>query len=77
MKDMVLSSSSQQGGTEIKLEPIQRMIAEGVKAQYMQTHYSMRPRYVKPYPPDVDSVPFPANYRQPQYSKFNSSESPH
>ena len=62
---------------EITLEAIQRMISEGVKAQYMQTHYSMRPGYVKPYPPEVDMVPFPNNYRQPQFSKFNGTGSPH
>ena len=62
---------------EITLEAIQRMILEGVKAQYMQTHYSMRPGYVKPYPPEVDMVPFPNNYRQPQFSKFNGTRSPH
>jgi hypothetical protein len=53
------------------------MISEGVKAQYMQTHYSMRPGYVKPYPPEVDMVPFPDNYRQPQFTKFNGTGSPH
>lgn len=37
----------------------------------------MRPGYVKPYPPDVDLVPFPNNYRQPQFSKFNGTGSPH
>src|SRR6266508_1414233 len=37
----------------------------------------MRPGYGKPYPPDVDLVPFPANYRQPQFSKFNGGGSPH
>ena len=62
---------------EITLEAIQRMISEGVKAQYMQTHYSMRPGYVKPYPPEVDMVPFPNNYRQSQFSKFNGTGSPH
>jgi len=62
---------------EITLESIQRMISEGVKAQYMQTHYSMRPGYVKPYPPEVDMIPFPSNYRQPQFSKFNGTGSPH
>uniref|UniRef100_J3MFE1 Retrotransposon gag domain-containing protein n=1 Tax=Oryza brachyantha TaxID=4533 RepID=J3MFE1_ORYBR len=35
------------------------------------------PRYVKPYPPDVDLVPFPNNYRQPQFSKFNGTGSLH
>ena len=43
---------------EITLESIQRMISEGVKAQYMQTHYSMRPGYVKPYPSEVDMYHF-------------------
>ena len=62
---------------KITLESIQRMIFEGVKDQYMQTHYSMRPGYVKPYPPEVDMVPFPNNYRQPQFSKFNGTGSPH
>ena len=37
----------------------------------------MRPGYVKPYPPEIDVVPFPANYRQPQFSKFNGTGSPH
>ena len=59
------------------MEAIQRMISEGVRAQCMQTHYSMRPGYVKPYPPEVDMVPFPNNYRQPQFSKFNGTGSPH
>ena len=71
------SASSQHGGAGLNLEAIQRMIAEGVKSQLMQTQYSMRPGYVKPYPPDVDLVPFPTNYRQPQFSKFNGSGSPH
>ncbi|KAK1684838.1 hypothetical protein QYE76_045686 [Lolium multiflorum] len=71
------SHGNDQGGTGINLEAIQKMIAEGVKAQNMQTHYSMRPGYVKPYPPDVDLVPFPANYRQPQFSKFSGGGSPH
>jgi hypothetical protein len=48
-------------------------ISEGVKAQYMQTHYSMNPGYVKPYPLEVDMVPFPDNYRQPQFTKFNGT----
>jgi hypothetical protein len=61
----------------ISLEAIQRMIAEGVKAQYMQTHYSMWPGYVKSYPPEVDMVPFPSIYRHPQFIKFNGSGSPH
>ena len=71
------SSNTNQGGQGINLEAIQKMIAEGVKAQYMQTHYNMRPGYVKPYPPDVDLVPFPANYRQPQFTKFGGGGSPH
>ena len=62
---------------EITLESIQRMISEGVRAQYMQTHYSMCLGYVKPYPPEVDMVPFPNNYRQPQFSKSNGTGSPH
>jgi hypothetical protein len=37
------------------------MTAEGVKTQYMQSHY-MRPAYVKPYTPDVDLVLFSANF---------------
>jgi hypothetical protein len=65
------SRNNDQAGPEVNLEAIQKMIAEGVKTQYMQTHYSMRPGYVKPYPPDVDLVPFPANYRQPQFTKFS------
>ena len=69
--------SSRQGSAALNLEAIQRMIAEGVKAQLMQNHYSMRPGYEKPYPPDVDLVPFPSNYRQPQFGKFNGSGSPH
>jgi hypothetical protein len=71
------SASSQQGGAAISLEAVQRMIAEGVKTQLMQNHHSMRPGYVKPYSPDVDLVPFPSSYRQPQFSKFNGSGSPH
>ncbi|KAK1616645.1 hypothetical protein QYE76_022162 [Lolium multiflorum] len=71
------STSNQPGGAALSLEAIQRMIAEGVKTQLMQNHHSMRPGYVKPYPPDVDLVPFPSNYRQPQFSKFNGSGSPH
>ena len=76
------ASASQNGPpprppSEISLENIQRMISEYVKAQYMQTHYSMRPGYVKPYPPEVDMVPFPNNYRQPQFTKFNGTGSPH
>ncbi|XP_024311258.1 uncharacterized protein LOC112269245 [Brachypodium distachyon] len=71
------SQNSHQPAAAMNLEAIQKLITEGVKAQYMQTHYSMRPGYVKPYPPDVDLVPFPANYRQPQFSKFNGSGSPH
>jgi chromosome segregation ATPase len=55
-------NSYQSASATISLEAIQRMIAEGVKAQYMQTHYSMWPEYVKPYPPKVDMVPFPCNY---------------
>jgi hypothetical protein len=43
---------------ELTRKTIQKMIAEGVKAQGIQNHYSMRPGYVKPYPPDVDLVPF-------------------
>jgi hypothetical protein len=43
----------------------------------MQTHYSMRLGYVKPYPLEVDMVPFPKNYCQPQFSKFNGTGSPH
>jgi hypothetical protein len=70
-------NSHQSASAPISLEAIQRMIAEGVKAYYMQTHYSMRPGYVKPYPPEVDMVPFSNNYRQPQFSKFNGSGSPH
>jgi hypothetical protein len=69
--------NNDQGGQGLSLEAVQKMIAEGLKAQYMQTHYSMRPGYVKPYPPDVDLVPFPANYRQPQFSKFSGGGSPH
>ena len=63
------NASTSQGGPpphpppEISLKSIQRMISEGVRAQYMQTHYSMRPGYVKPYPSEVDMVPFPSNYR--------------
>jgi len=71
------SQSSHQVAPAISMEAIQRMISEGVRAQYMQTHYSMRPGYVKPYPPEVDMVPFPNNYRQPQFSKFNGTGSPH
>ncbi|KAK1614458.1 hypothetical protein QYE76_019975 [Lolium multiflorum] len=71
------STSNQPGGAALSLEAIQRMIAEGVKTELMQNHHSMRPGYVKPYPPDVDLVPFPSNYRQPQFSKFNGSGSPH
>jgi hypothetical protein len=70
-------NSHQLASATISLKAIQRMIAEGVKAQYMQTHYSMRPRYVKLYPPEVDMVPFPSNYQQPQFSRFNGSGSPH
>jgi hypothetical protein len=70
-------NSHQSASATISLEAIQRMIAEGVKAQYMQTHYSMRSGYVKPYPLEVDMVPFPSNYQQPQFSKFNGSRSPH
>uniref|UniRef100_J3MCF1 Uncharacterized protein n=1 Tax=Oryza brachyantha TaxID=4533 RepID=J3MCF1_ORYBR len=70
-------ASHQASPSSISLEAIQRMINEGVKAQYMQTHYSMRLGYVKPYPPDVDLVPFPNNYRQPQFSKFNGTGSLH
>jgi hypothetical protein len=55
-------NSYQSASATIRLEAIQRMIAKGVKAQYMQTHYSMWPGYVKPYPPEVDMVPFPSNY---------------
>ena len=62
---------------KITLESIQRMISECVKAQYMQTHYSMHPGYVKPYPSEVVMVPFPNNYHQPQFSKFNWTGSPH
>jgi hypothetical protein len=70
-------NSHQLASAPISLEAIQRMIAEGVKAQYMQTHYSIQLGYVKPYSPEVDMVPFPNNYHQPQFSKFNRSESPH
>jgi hypothetical protein len=70
-------NSHQLASAPISLEAIQRMNAEGIKAQYMQTHYSMQPRYVKPYPLELDMVPFPSNYRQPQFSKFNGSGSPH
>ena len=77
------NASTSQGGPprhpppEISLESIQRTNSEGVRAQYMQTHYSMRPGYVKPYPLEVDMVPFPSDYRQPQFSKFNGTSSPH
>jgi hypothetical protein len=47
---------------EITLKAIQRMISKGVRAQYMQIHHSMCTGYVKPYPPEVDMVPFPNNY---------------
>uniref|UniRef100_J3N1M7 Retrotransposon gag domain-containing protein n=1 Tax=Oryza brachyantha TaxID=4533 RepID=J3N1M7_ORYBR len=70
-------AAHQASPSSISLEAIQQMINEGVKAQYMQTHYSMRLGYVKPYPPDVDLVPFPNNYRQPQFSKFNGTGSLH
>jgi hypothetical protein len=71
------SRTNNQNDPPLSVEAIQRMISEGVKAQYMQTHYSMRPGYVKPYPPEVDMVPFPDNYRQPQFTKFNGTGSPH
>lgn len=32
---------------------------------------------MKPYPTEVDLVPFPPNYRQPQFTKFNGNGSPH
>jgi hypothetical protein len=70
-------NSHQPASAPISLEAIQRMIVDGVKAQYMQTHYSMRPGYAKPYLPEVDMAPFPNNYHQPQFSKFNGSGSPH
>jgi hypothetical protein len=71
------SDNEQRSEPTPTLEAIQRMISEGVRAQYMQTHYYMRPRYVKPYPPEVDIVPFPNNYHQPHFSKFNGTGSPH
>lgn len=37
----------------------------------------MRPGYMKPYPPEIDLVPFPPNYRQPQFAKLNGNGSPH
>jgi hypothetical protein len=70
-------NSHQSASTPISLKAIQRMIAEGVKAQYMETNYSMWLWYVKPHPPEVDMVPFPSNYCQTQFSKFNESGSPH
>jgi hypothetical protein len=70
-------NSHQSASAPSSLEAIQRMIAEGVKAQYIQTYYFMWPEYVKPYPPEADMVPFPNNYRQLQFSKFNGSRSPH
>ncbi|TVU51241.1 hypothetical protein EJB05_02652, partial [Eragrostis curvula] len=78
-RNAAMSQGSHQptSSPQISPEAIQRMIAEGVKAQYMQTHYSMRPGYMKPYPPEIDMVPFPTNYRQPQFSKFNGTGAPH
>jgi hypothetical protein len=70
-------NSHQLASAPISLKAIQRMIAEGVKVQHMQTHYSIRPGYVKPYLPEVDMVPVSNNYCQPQFSKFNRSGSPH
>jgi hypothetical protein len=52
-------NSHQSASAPISLEAIQIIIAEGVKAQYMQTHYSMWLGYVEPYPLEVDMVPFP------------------
>jgi hypothetical protein len=71
------SRTNNQNDPPLSVEAIQRMISEGVKAHYMQTHYSMHPGYVKLYPPEVDMVPFADNYRQPQFSKFNGTGSPH
>jgi hypothetical protein len=76
-KATMSQNSHQSTSAPISLEAIQRMIAEGVKAQYMQTHYSMWLGYVKPYAQEVDIVSFPNNYRQLQFSKFNGSGSPH
>jgi hypothetical protein len=52
------SRTNNQNDPPLSVEAIQRMISEGVKAQYMQTHCSMSPGYVKPYPSEVDMVPF-------------------
>ncbi|TVU40415.1 hypothetical protein EJB05_13879, partial [Eragrostis curvula] len=78
-RNAAMSQGSHQptSSPQISLEAIQRMIMEGVKAQYMQTHYSMRPGYMKPYPPEIDMVPFLSNYRQPQFTKFNGTGAPH
>ena len=42
----------------ILLDTVQRLIIEEVRAHLMQSQYCMRPRYMKPYPAEIDMYPF-------------------